>query len=84
MPNNLLQTHLKRLQKEIPKRRYVFLEERQEVINELRLKYYNNGRSENHKNYNKLVQTQLQNKMIKNFLKKDTYLQKKGKKLLLI
>ena len=34
---------------EIPKERYVSPEERQEIIDEVRLKQYNNGISKNHK-----------------------------------
>ena len=44
--------------KEIPKQRYISPEERQENIDELRLKYWNNGISKNH------------NKSFKNFITK--------------
>ena len=49
--------------KEVPKERYVYPEERQEVIDELGLKYYKNGISKNLKalkNPQKMIQTQLQ------------------------
>ena len=39
----------------MPKERYVSREERQEIIDELRLKYYNNGISKNHKNSKKFA-----------------------------
>ena len=61
--------------KEIAKERYVSPEERQEIIDEQRLKQYNNEISKNHK----YIQRQLQmNK------KRYIYLQKKSKKLLII
>ena len=63
--------------KEIPKKRYVSPEESQEISDELRLKQYGNEISKNH---NKIIQRQLQMRMIK----KDIYLQKKDKKLLTI
>ena len=63
--------------KEIPKEKYIFPEERQEIIDELILKKYNNAIS-------KVTKRQLQMRMIKKYLKKSIYLQKKGKKLLII
>ena len=41
--------------KEIPKERYISPEERQEIIDELRLKQYNNGISKNHKSFKKFT-----------------------------
>ena len=38
----------------------------------------------NKKNHNKIIQKQLQTRMIKKYLKKDMYLHKKDKKLLTI
>ena len=42
-----------RMIKKIPKGRYISSEERQELIDELRLKQYNNGITKNHKSYEK-------------------------------
>ena len=74
--------------KEIPKERYISPGERQEIIDELKLKQYNNRISKNHKSYqkihNKIIQKQLQMRMIKKYIKKDIYLRKKYKKLLMI
>ena len=41
--------------KEIPKERYISSEERQDIIDELRLKLYNNGISKNHKSFKKFT-----------------------------
>ena len=41
--------------KEIPKERYISPEERQEIIDKLRLKQYNNGISKNHKSFKKFT-----------------------------
>ena len=74
---------------EIPNEKYISPEERQEIIDELKLKLkYNNKISENNKSFkkihNKIIQKKLQIRMIKKYLKKDIYLQKKGNKLLII
>ena len=76
--------------KEISRGRYISPEERQEIINKLRteikiVKWCNIKISQNiQKIYNKIIQRHLQMKAIKKCLKKDIYLQKKDKKLLII
>ena len=67
--------------KELPKERYVSQEERQEIIDELTLKQCGNDISKNH---NKTIQKKLQMRTIKKYLKKNIYLQKKDRKLLII
>ena len=52
---NNSKTVTNKLDKEIPKRRYIYPEERQEIIDELRLNYYNNGISENHRSFKKFT-----------------------------
>ena len=58
--------------KEIPKERYISSEERQEIIDKLRLKQYNNKISENYEGFshNNIIQRQLQMIMVKKCLKK--------------
>ena len=41
--------------KEIPKERYISSEERQDIIDELKLKLYNNEISKNHKSFKKFT-----------------------------
>ena len=41
--------------KETPKERYISPEERQEITDELRIKYYNNGISKSHKSFKKFT-----------------------------
>ena len=45
--------------KEMPKRRYISPEERQEIIDELRLNYYNNGISKNHRSFKNFTRKKL-------------------------
>ena len=43
----------------MPKRRYISPEERQEIIDELRLNYYNNGISKNHRSFKNFTRKKL-------------------------
>ena len=52
---NTLETVANENDKEIPKERYISPEKRQEIINELRLKQYNNGISKNYRSFKKFT-----------------------------
>ena len=62
---------------------YIYSEETHEIVDELRLKQYNNGISKK-KLHSKIIQRQLQTRTTKKYLTKDIYLQKKDKKLMII
>ena len=66
--------------RETPNGRCVSPEERQKIIDELRLKLHNNEISKNQK----IIQRKLQMRMIKKYLKQDIYFQKEDKKILII
>ena len=63
--------------REIPNERCVSPEERQEFIDELRLKKYNNEIPKNQK----IIQRKLQMRMIKKYLKKDIFSEERQKNI---
>ena len=82
---NSSETVTNKYDKEIPKERYISPEKRQEIIDDLRLECQNIKKSQRfRKHHNKIVQKHLQIRIIKRHLKKDMYLQKKDRKLLII
>ena len=87
-PQNNLEIVTNEHNKEIPKERYIPSEKKKEIIDELRFKQYNNGTSAKsqklQKIRKKIIQKQLQMRMIKKYLKKDIHLQEKDKKLVII
>ena len=87
-PQNNLEIVTNEHNKEIPKERYIPPGKEKEIIDELRFKQYNNGTSAKsqklQKIRKKIIQKQLQMRMIKKYLKKDIHLQEKDKKLVII
>ena len=87
-PQNNLEIVTNEHNKEIPKERYIPPGKKKEIIDELRFKQYNNGISAKsrklQKIHKKIIQKQLQMRMIKKYLKKDIHLQEKDKKLVII
>ena len=74
--------------KEILKEKYLSLQERQEIIYELRLKQYNDGVSKKKQEFQKIhikiIQRKLQMRVIKKCQKKNIFLWKKDRNLLII
>ena len=70
--------------KEIPKEKYISPEERQEIIDELRLKQYNNGISKSHKKNNSATVTNENDKEMAKEISKVRYMFLEDRKLLIM